>query len=213
MFEIFYNLSGYNSKLFLLINNHTNISILPNILYIISSIFFIANFAIFYIIVCVYFYYKTKNDKNPSKYFTSIYYELTRIGICYTLFGLTFAALKFSVNLTRPFCTFDTINFITIANTESERCLSSFPSAHTGLAIFATYCLWPYMNKICKIFMCCVIILVALSRITLAMHYPTDIIYSAVVTILVIITGNYINKLLEKVIITPIKKFIIRNIL
>lgn len=205
MLELFYNPMGYNTDLFLLLNHLTNISVLPIIFQAISSVFFIANFAAAYLATCIYFYYKAKKANDPTAYFEPIYYELTRIGIYYALFGISFAALKFSVNLPRPFCSLPVGDFITITNISIERCLSSFPSAHTGLSILVTYCLWPHINKALKTLMCTIILSVALSRITLAMHYPADIIYSAMITILVIIIGNCLYRTLKKPILIPIK--------
>ena len=210
MHGIFYDTLGFNIHIFILINQYTNIGILPNILHTISNVFFIANFAAAYLALCVYFYYKANKSVNKSAYLTPIYYEMVRVGICYAIFGLSFAALKFSVNLPRPFCSLDPTQFITIANTNAERCLSSFPSAHTGLSILVAYCLWPHLNNILKTLTITVILVVATSRITLAMHYPADIIYSAIITILIIRIGNLIYKKLKNPIIKPIGEFIVK---
>lgn len=206
MLEIFYNLSGYNTTLFISMNDYLNTSaLLPAILQAISHMFCISNFAIGYLAACLYFYYKAQNSNNPAEYFASVYYELTRIGTCYAMFGFIFAALKFSVNLPRPFCSLSPHDFKTVADTSLERCLSSFPSAHTGLSLLVAYCLWPYMNKALKILASCTVIAVALSRIALAMHYPADILYSSIITVIIVIIANYVYKLLTKNLITPIK--------
>ncbi|MDG1436692.1 MAG: phosphatase PAP2 family protein [Rickettsiaceae bacterium] len=208
MLEIFYNPFGCNTDLFVLLNNYLNIGVLPNILQLISSVFFISNFAMGYCVACAYFYYKAKKSDNPALYFEQIYYEMIRIGICYALFGLVFAALKFSINLPRPFCSLPPHLFTTIADTSLERCLSSFPSAHTGLSLLVAYCFWPYINKPLKILTYFTVLAVALSRIALAMHYPSDIIYSAIITIFIIAAANYINKKCLTIIITPVQKII-----
>ncbi len=210
MHEIFYDMLGFNTHIFIFINQYTNIGIFPNVLHAVSSIFFVANFATVYSALCIYFYYKTNKSINKLIYFTPIYYEMVRVGICYTIFGLSFLALKFSVNLPRPFCSLDPTQFVTIINTNTERCLSSFPSAHTGLSILVAYCFWPYLNTMLKILAIIVILAVATSRITLAMHYPVDIIYSAIITILIIIIGNLIYKKLKNPIIKPIGNFIVK---
>ena len=207
-----YHWNQFNEHLFILINKFTNFGIFPYILQQLSSIFFIGNFVIAYILACIFCYFKIRNSTNRSHEFYQNYQELTRIGTCYALFGFTFAALKFSVNLPRPFCSLADNEFVTIANLSAERCLSSFPSAHTGLALLITYCLWPHMNKFYKLLAGCIVILVALSRITLAMHYPADIIYSAIVTAIVIIAGNGIHSLAKSNIITPIGKFIFKHL-
>ncbi len=204
---------GLNKSLFISINKLTNVSYLPDILKIISDVFFIANFAVFYFIACLLFYFRTRRvTTDKQSFFMTGYFELTRIGICYSLFGLTFAALKFSINLSRPFCSLARADFITIANTDLERCLSSFPSAHTGLSVLVAYCLWPYMNTFLKYISYLIILAVAVSRITLAMHYPADIIYSAIVTILIIFAGNFVFKILKNKVIKPIGDGIFRLI-
>jgi membrane-associated phospholipid phosphatase len=212
MFELFYHLSGLNETLFVKINQYTNIGAMPDVLSAISSLFFIANFALCYLLVCIYFYFKTKKAQDKEAYFTPIYNELVRIGTCYAIFGFTFAGLKFSINMPRPFCSLTPGQFITIANTELERCLSSFPSAHTGLSILVTYAIWPHANKYIKFFCCLIITTVATSRITLAMHYPADIIYSGIVTMLIIIIGNYIFKTLKPLVSDSLKRLIIKLI-
>lgn len=212
MLEIFYNFFGLNEIIFTKLNYITNNGALPYILQVISSVLFIANFAVFYTLTCLYFYFKAKKAVNIEDYFTPIYNKLVLIGICYAIFGFTFAGLKFSVNMPRPFCSLASSQFITIANIGFERCLSSFPSAHTGLSILVTYALWQHINNIIRIVFCLIITAVAISRITLAMHYPADIIYSALVTLLVIIIGNIIYKTLKPLIIDPAKKIIIKLI-
>lgn len=212
MFSEFYNWYGYNKTIFLLLNHYTNIGILPKILYYISNVFFIANFAAVYLLILIYLIAKTMRSNDRGQFFCSWYYEMTKVGICYSLFGLSFAALKFGVNLARPFCSLDTGDFITITNTSLERCLSSFPSAHTGLSILATYCLWPHLNKYYRCLCILVVFLVSLSRITLAMHYPADIIYSSIITILVIYTSIKLFRLLKDNLISSVGKMIITKI-
>lgn len=212
MLSEFYNWYGQNKSIFILLNHYTNQGILPKILYYISNIFFITNFAAAYLLILSYLIIKTIRSSNRIEFFWSWYYEMVKTGICYSLFGFTFAALKFGVNLARPFCSLDKADFITIANTELERCLSSFPSAHTGLSILVIYCLWPHINKYYKCLCVLVILLVSLSRITLAMHYPADIIYSGIVTILVICTSVVAFRLLKNNLISSIGTMIATRI-
>jgi membrane-associated phospholipid phosphatase len=57
-----------------------------------------------------------------------------------------------------------------------------------------------------------VVIIVAISRITLAMHYPADIIYSFFIAILLIIIGRIVYKNLENNLIKWVGKVISRVI-
>ncbi len=199
MFELLYNFQGLNQEIFLWINRITNhFSIIAYILQIISYCFNISNFAIIYLIYCVYFYTQLKKiqDFNQRQIkFWSIYNKMVLIGIIYTIFGCTYAIFKFFVNLPRPFCLLPINSFVTIANIELERCLSSFPSSHSGLALLTAYFIWSYITMGQKIIALLVVILVAISRITLAMHYPADIIYSFLITIIIIILGRIVFRI------------------
>jgi membrane-associated phospholipid phosphatase len=193
MFECFYSFYGLNEALFLIVNKATNFGIFPRVLQIISWVFSIANFSICYIALCLYHYTQLKqiNDLNQRQIkFWYLYNEIVLAGIIYTIFGLIYAILKFSINLPRPFCSLESVNFTTIANIASERCLSSFPSAHTGLAFLVAYLLWKYFNLAQKIIAILIVMLVAISRISLAMHYPSDIIYSLVIVLFIIVAGD-----------------------
>jgi membrane-associated phospholipid phosphatase len=201
MFDFFYNFQGYNQEAFLLINqlaNHS--SIIAHILQIFSYCFNITNFAIIYLVLCLYFYIKFREREDGrlrSSKFWLIYKNMAMIGITYTIFCITYTTLKFTINLPRPFCSLHPDTFITIANTQYERCLSSFPSSHTGLAILVAYFIWPYIKCSQKIIACIVVIIVAISRISLAMHYPADIIYSLFITTFLIVISKIIYKKLE----------------
>ncbi|WP_375318617.1 phosphatase PAP2 family protein [Candidatus Tisiphia endosymbiont of Oplodontha viridula] len=199
MFELLYNFQGLNQEIFLWINRITNhFSIIAHVLQIISYCFNIANFAIAYLIYCVYFYIQLKKMQDFNQRhikFWSIYNKMVLIGIIYTIFGCTYALLKFSVNLPRPFCSLPINSFVTIANIELERCLSSFPSSHSGLALLTTYFIWSYITMGQKIIALLIVLLVAISRITLAMHYPADIIYSFLITIIIIIVGRIVFRI------------------
>ena len=118
------------------------------------------------------------------------YNKLVYAGLCYAIFGLTYAFLKFYVNIPRPFCSMPEGTFFTIMDTSRERCLSSFPSAHTGLAILVSYLLWQYLTSRLKHIAIIIIFITALSRITLAMHYPADILYSIFIVLFVILMAN-----------------------
>ncbi|MDR0296630.1 MAG: phosphatase PAP2 family protein [Rickettsia sp.] len=199
MFELLYNFQGLNQEIFLWINRITNhFSIVAYILQIISYCFNITNFATVYLIYCIYFYTQLKKIQDFNQHqikFWSIYNKMVLIGIIYAIFGCTYALLKFFVNLPRPFCSLPINSFVTIANIELERCLSSFPSSHSGLALLSTYFIWSYITMRQKIIALLIVILVTISRITLAMHYPADIIYSFLITIIIIIFGRIVFKI------------------
>lgn len=183
-----YNLGGWNKNIFLLLNNffNENTGFFPELLKIISYCFSIYSFAIIYILTCLFYCYKLLNQKPDFNNFQTTLNQLLQIGTCYTLFVFSFALIKFTANMPRPYCSLDPTLFYTILDTTKERCLSSFPSAHTGIAIIAIY-YFPKHSKVeYKIFFYILAFFAILSRITLAMHYPADLIYTLVLTILII---------------------------
>lgn len=215
MLEFFYNFNGYNKELFLQINHFTNINILPFILQIISWPFGISKFAIYYVFCVIYFFIILNRIDDHTEYknkFWNIYNNMVRVGIIYSFFGLLYAFLKYNINLPRPFCSLRSEDFFTIADISKERCLSSFPSSHTGLAVIIAYFLWPYLNYGQKIFATLIIILVGVSRLALAMHYPADIIYSIFIAAIVIIVGNLFFKLFKNNLIQIIGEVIIKKL-
>lgn len=208
-YSFFYDLSGLNEKIFIAINKATNQgSFIPKTLLLISQFFSIEKFAIYYLIICALLYFQAKKTGEINKFFTEPYLRLVRAGTCYAIFGFVYAGLKFSVNLPRPFCSLPTSKFLTIANITSERCLSSFPSAHSGMTIIICYYLWPYLNKFARIFAVAISVAVATSRITLAMHYPSDIIYGILLSIIIIYSSNKLCDLLDNKIIQPFKELL-----
>ncbi|MBN8523276.1 MAG: phosphatase PAP2 family protein [Rickettsiales bacterium] len=212
IYNVIYNFFGINKEIFIFVNKITNVGIIPTLLKISSQFFFIGNFAAYYLIICLYCYFKLKKRSNPKIEFVPIYNQLVKAGTCYSLFGFAYAALKFGINLPRPFCSLMPSEFTTILDVTKERCLSSFPSAHTGLAILIAYYLWPYLTKYQKAIVLSLIVVVSISRITLAMHYPADIIYSILIAYLIIFFSNKLVDYMQNIIVKPIGK-IIANIL
>ena len=208
IYNVIYNFFGINKEIFILVNKITNVGIIPTLLKISSQFFFIGNFAAYYLIICLYCYFKLKKRSNPKIEFVRIYNQLVKAGTCYSLFGFAYAALKFGINLPRPFCSLFPSEFTTILDVTKERCLSSFPSAHTGLAILIAYYLWPYLTKYQKAIVFSLIVVVSISRITLAMHYPADIIYSILIASLIIFFSNKLVDYMQNIIVKPIGKII-----
>lgn len=208
IYNVIYNFFGINKEIFIFVNKITNVGIIPTLLKISSQFFFIGNFAAYYLIICLYCYFKLKKRSNPKIEFIPIYNQLVKAGTCYSLFGFAYAALKFGINLPRPFCSLSPSEFTTILDVTKERCLSSFPSAHTGLAILIAYYLWPYLTKYQKAIVFSLIVVVSISRITLAMHYPADIIYSILIASLIIFFSNKLVDYMQNIIVKPIGKII-----
>lgn len=206
MLQFLYDFCGYNTKIFILINGSLNYNYIAILAKILAFLFSIGIFPFYYALFTAIIIYKIyENPINKRQEIFNQYVPwLVKFGICYALFGLSYAALKFSVNLPRPFCALNSEQFITPYDVSFERCNSSFPSAHTGLVIIMTYFLWEYISKIMRAIFITLIPMTAVSRIILAMHFPADIIYGGIISLLIIYLGKLIYNLCEKRIISPI---------
>jgi membrane-associated phospholipid phosphatase len=190
MKELFYDLFGYNKSLFLFINNSINNEKILILLKYFSYLFDIEMFAIYYccIVLAIFVRLKSvKNNEDRYEKFKSISNNMLIIGISYTIFGFLYAFLKFYINMPRPYCSLDISQFKTIADTASSRCLSSFPSSHAGISFMIAYFLYSRTrNFFMKIILIFGVFLVCLARISLAMHYPSDIFYGIILSYCVI---------------------------
>lgn len=225
MKDLIYDFYGYNEYLFLKINNFCHEIGIETPLYYISKVFDIEKFAIYYFVACAiglllyrlprfqshipgYSVVKNAEITLSKPQFSDFFDFMMRLGTGYACFGFAYAALKFSVNMARPFCTLFPMTFHTIADLTKERCLSSFPSSHTGLVFLITLFLFPHLSRVGKVIFVSLIFLVALSRISLAMHFPADIIYSIVTAYLIFKISHLIYKLFENNIFKWVKQII-----
>jgi membrane-associated phospholipid phosphatase len=196
--EVFYDFFGYNAKLFFHIHNNTNGEVVQTVLSNLSNLFYFYNFVIYFVIFVIYalFQIKQKGAKKIDLYWKVI----LKLGLIYSVFIFTFTLLKHTINMIRPLCTYEPWVINSIIHISEVRCLSSFPSAHSGMALFCAYCIWNYLDKTQKAVILSIVLLTGIARISMAMHFPADIIYGYLISILVIIIGNLMYKDLPKII-------------
>jgi membrane-associated phospholipid phosphatase len=205
MKELIYDFYGYNTEAFYAVNHACSKPFIQYILKYVSAIFDIEMFAVYYCIILGILSYRIFMLKQQDQY-SFCYDFMVKLGICYACLGFTYAILKFGINMPRPFCSLAESTFTTILDTSNERCQSSFPSAHTGLAFLITIFLWDYLKALPRMFLLSIVTLVAVSRIGLAMHYPTDILYSLPLAGCVYTLGMWIYHKLEHNVIAWVKK-------
>ena len=202
--ELFYDFYGYNQKIFCWINDAFNDQIFQLIFLILDSILQYYCLAIYLLLILVikFFRYNRENSLSMFNYELlpkflyqrkNFYLEIIYI---YVFFLACFTILKYSMNMPRPLCILPNEMFNSIIDLSSIRCNSSFPSAHSGLALIICYLLWEYfsLNRIEKIASIFFVIFVGISRIGLAMHFPTDVLFGYIFAIISILCGKYISK-------------------
>jgi membrane-associated phospholipid phosphatase len=179
------------------INYITNFSIFPYFFLYLSKIFNISNFVLYYFILLFICFIYIKKQKYQKEYVVKQFRILFEIGTSYAFIGLSYAFMKFFINEKRPFCSSPNADFISIANLNDERCLSGFPSSHISLAFMIVYYLWPYAKTgLARLGLVLLVFLVGISRITLAMHFPFQLILSIFIAYLVIKFSHISCKLL-----------------
>lgn len=116
-----------------------------------------------------------------DKYSTAI-----RIAMRYLVICATYWFIKLLAHMPRPFCSLQRGDFVSIIDIDTNTCFSSFPSTHTAIAVLIATCIWSHTQMLQKLCIVVIVLLVGISRITLAMHYPADIIYSILISTLLI---------------------------
>jgi membrane-associated phospholipid phosphatase len=170
----------------------------------ISCFFFnIQYFAVYYSIFLGGYLYYFYNINNGHHIFLRTLQKFLIAGFSYAFIGFLYAYLKYNVNLSRPICEGD---YITVVTKDSIRCLSSFPSGHSAIAILCAYSLWSFLPKIFKPVLVFMVVLICISRVALALHYPSDVFYSIMLSSSVIVIFSKIVGLMKQKIILPLGK-------
>lgn len=192
--NIFYDYFGFNLYLFLMLNQKLSSLTYLKFSKLLSVIFNYKIFVLYLPIIISSLILKFWKNRNLEDLYRNVKILSEFIFQYFTLCAV-FGGLKILLSFERPFCTAgEAFSILDFAN---EVCSSSFPSGHTGFACIVAFTLKNYINsKYIYIFIATtIIILVGLSRIALAAHYPSDIIYSIVIaSIMFIIISHIHNK-------------------
>lgn len=205
---ILYHWLGLNEYLFTLLNSNLNYGLLPHFLYVISILFKEFVFLIYYAAFVTYQVRQLSISEATYERYDRVFNKAVEIGSIYASVMVIYTLIKYTVNFSRPYCSMP--SFFSIQDFSHERCLSSFPSAHTAMAIIICWWFWPYLSRLGRILLVGLVILVGLSRITLAMHYPADIIWSVVISLSICFVAPKISRLpyFQNKILDPIEKLI-----
>lgn len=212
MQHIFYDWFGLNQILFTQINSISNSLLYQYFCYILSIIFALFVFLIYYGALVFYRYYCVRKSGFDYAMYNRYFDELVKIGSSYGAIGLIYTAMKFSINMARPYCS--GISFTSIMDFAGQRCLSSFPSAHTAIAVLIYYSFLPYLNSLGRFLGLMMILVVGMSRIALAMHFPADIVYSIIIAFSICYLADKLVQIayVQSCIVLPTKQFIFKQI-
>lgn len=199
-----YDLSFIDQKLFLLIHQITNSNkLLTEFFQLISWLFSISNFTIYYTCYVIYFYIKViriADLRTRYRFFNIYFFYIIKSGFIYFILLCSIIFLKIILKSPRPLCFINKQQLLNIDNILIKDCYSSFPSGHSGLMFFIMYITWNNITLKRKVLYLITVILVLISRITLAMHYPSDLIFSMLISFLVINAANIFMRFLRPII-------------
>jgi membrane-associated phospholipid phosphatase len=196
MFALIYDLFGYNKAIFLCINYITKGYFISYFFLVLSKIFEFYNFIFYYIAIIIYFMCKMVSNLNRIE-FNRWYCNVFRLGFSYVVVFFVYFSIKYTTNMPRPYCSLLDIEYYSVHDFKNERCFSSFPSAHVSLAILLYNFFMLYTrNIILRCLFLFTVLLVGISRISLAMHFPSDIIYSCCITYIILFLVRYLTSIL-----------------
>jgi membrane-associated phospholipid phosphatase len=210
---LFYDWLGYNQLLFEYLNHISNLWLFPYFFGFISKPFKLFAFLLYYALIVLYKFYRLKGANFSYNQYVKTFDELVKIGSIYASIGLLYAACKYGINLPRPYCSLDT--FSSVMDFSGVRCSSSFPSAHTAISLLIAYIFWPYLKTVGKLFSCILVMLVGMSRISLAMHFPADIVYSIIISFIIfyVVAKLLKNLSLQSRLVVPIRECLYKMLL
>ncbi|HEU5046571.1 MAG TPA: phosphatase PAP2 family protein [Rickettsiales bacterium] len=111
--------------------------------------------------------------------------------LCYVVYLVWVTGLKHLLSLPRPFAYLpEGTVFIKDSIRQKEEPFVSFPSGHSGFAMLMLVVFWSRLNGFSKIAGIALVLGIAVSRIALGVHFPSDVtgtlILSFIVTLLVL---------------------------
>ena len=113
--------------------------------------------------------------------------------ICSTLIAIVF--LKNIINRARPY---DVIEGLILIG--SRQLDASFPSGHTSTAFTCVAALWKYLKKPYAVLLLVLATLIALSRLYIGVHYPSDVVAGLLIGVVCGVGGRKLGEQLwEKI--------------
>jgi membrane-associated phospholipid phosphatase len=210
MENLFYNWYGVNQLLLKQIIKLYDLPYSLELSYFLDNIFHFLSFPVYFSLIILGFliYWRNsliKNKNGSASKFQAQFDLLAEIVLNYTIFVIVFTSLKHSVNLPRPICEQPGLLDQLPIDINKVRCLSSFPSAHSGLAVLIFMHL--VKNKappVINFSMLILTITTCLSRVMLLMHYPADVVFGCLISAVVFILSNKLYKLTTHTLFRPI---------
>lgn len=180
MINTLYHWNGYNKELLVSIHNFSYHPTFHLIMEIMSSYighFKWATVTIPVIALLVYLSFKIKKKNQVVPYCFSALKCFAVMLISLVIAGEIVDIMKEYFAMPRPFCSVEDnlIKNLAMHKAYKHKCFQSFPSGHTAYVTVLLASLWPILNFWFRLLGIAIVILVGISRVVLAMHYPMDV--------------------------------------
>jgi membrane-associated phospholipid phosphatase len=180
--EVIYDWCGYNAKIFYAINGIQSEPIQKFMLMgssLGSNKMFFIYFATLLFIAVLFSLRKKNNGRHSKKTYRNLWMKvLTTLGLSYAFSYFWVRYLKEHCHFPRPFIALPegTVNILQSVRTgANEDVMRSFPSGHASFSMIMVAGIWPLLNLPGKMLAVFYLIWVGLSRISLGVHFPVDV--------------------------------------
>ncbi len=188
---VFYDFFGYNSILFFFINKLVQYPFFEYLFSLCSIGFSVFSFPIYVGIGAIFFFWRKYKNLLFFPCFFQLFSFLFFSLFLYILFLGIFFLLKFLFLFPRPYCFFPLKEEFFFSNLQIyDTCFFSFPSGHIGNVTLLVLLFWRNSSFFFRVFMISLILLVGISRIAIAMHFPADVFYGFILACFVFFIGK-----------------------
>jgi len=190
-----YDFAGYNIILFNKINQFFGQEE-SYILAFANQLGYYWSFPVVFSLIMIYCYFSILSTKDSKKLYEQ---QITRWSITLiTLLAslvimlIIVSLIKLGYSYKRPFCHdgLENIKIFTSA-LPGAHCSRSFPSGHTAYVCTILFAMWPMLNLFVRLIGIFLAISIALSRIASGVHFPADIFWSALISLIAVVITRY----------------------
>lgn len=201
MKHFFYDLVGYNAIIFNKLN-HMLGQEESYLLTFADQVGFYRSFPLCLSLVLIYCYFSIASVKESKTDYEKAVLEWS-ITLITLFISLLFMAcivsfFKFMFAFKRPFCHEDIAKIKVFHSALSGAdCHKSFPSGHTAYISTILFSIWPVLNPVSKGVGIMLALAVGISRIASGVHFPSDVLWAGLISLLSVLL---IHKIIKRVI-------------
>jgi len=192
--HILYDWNGWNGRIFYAINS-IHSPIFQKLMLLGSFVGMFKLFPVYLVFIAACSYIDIRQNPGQKK----LWLETFAVLVFSYLASIVWVHLcKDYFHLPRPYMVLPEVNILDSVRS-AEQPFVSFPSGHTVFVVLMAAALWPVLNCFGKALNIIYVIWVGVSRIALGVHFPADVLWSGVISLLaVMIIRAVLHKILRR---------------